>query len=375
MVDFWYINNFDKERACRIGASDIASLIQDPDNPGKSLAGYGRTPLTVWEEKTGRLQRDPAGLPAEMGHLLEPKALELFVRRFDDDMNANYLFRSIMENSFNRLDKRNFYGYHFETQFYTDNFIVHPDLLHVPGRFPGKARGCVIVDGVTVNFGSPFIVEAKSANFFATQRKGDEEIKGYDFSLQGWQGIPAKHYVQMQFQQKLFGVDVSYLALISNTSDFHVWRVDANPEHQAAIMDTAERMAWHIENDVPPRDMVWNQYDIKRLYPDLKESFLLVGDERVPLIEEIQEKYKTADLAEKRARATKEECKDAAAAIMENFKELRTMRGVAATWQTRKGSESISVKEMIKNCPKIYKKLKDLGLIKKSADSRSVVIK
>ena len=95
MNPFWYIQgDFTKDRSFRIGASDIAACIPNPEKPTESLAGYGRTAVTVFEEKTGIAPRSFAGLPAEMGHWNEPKATELFMRPlFGPKISNEWLFK------------------------------------------------------------------------------------------------------------------------------------------------------------------------------------------------------------------------------------------------------------------------------------------
>ena len=92
MNNFWYISdNFHTARSTRIGASEISSCIPNPEKPGESLAGYGNTAITLWQEKTGRKERDPAGLPAEMGNWNEAKCIELFLRGIDRGFGVDYL--------------------------------------------------------------------------------------------------------------------------------------------------------------------------------------------------------------------------------------------------------------------------------------------
>lgn len=66
MTPYWYIeNNFLSSREGRIGASDISALLVNPDKPSESLAGYGQTAVTLWQQKTGRADREPAKLRNE----------------------------------------------------------------------------------------------------------------------------------------------------------------------------------------------------------------------------------------------------------------------------------------------------------------------
>ena len=66
MINYQYITDFYKSRGSRIGASDVPALIPHPDRPSESLAGYGQTAVTLYEEKVGLRKREPAGFAAEM---------------------------------------------------------------------------------------------------------------------------------------------------------------------------------------------------------------------------------------------------------------------------------------------------------------------
>lgn len=366
MVNYWFIKgDFHNERSKRIGASDIPALIPNPENPTESLAGYGRTPVTLWQEKTGRKEREFAGLPAEMGHFLENKALELFIReKFDKDISKVF--------SENKI-KYEFCGKHamasdfqispfqHNTQYYNtdDNsgMIAHPD--------------CIVLSKE-----GPYLIEAKSANYFATIRRPGTFVKGYDFELNTWQGIPLKHYMQIQFQLALFEVDTCYLSLISNTSQHNVWEIKANEKHQNQIMELANNMIWHINNDKPPKELAINQTDIKELYPNLQKDFVMIsGEERETAIS-IAKEYNKAHEQEKKWKMKKQETLDSMAVLLKDVPELRDEDGIIGKWQTRKGSEKIlALKEIKKNKPEVYKYLQENELLNTSEDSRNVSIK
>ena len=288
MVPYWFIKgDFRKTRSTMIGASDIPALIPNPEKPTESLAGYDRTPITVWQEKTGRKEREPAGLPAEMGNFLEEKAVELFIRMFEGapvaQMHVSDRQKYEWQEDHAALYQTTNYKHH--AQFYRDGMICHPDAIYDPGALidvdytvvPQK----ITHDGVTVDFSKPFLIEAKSANYWATKRPTGSIVTGYDFNLKTWQGIPLKHYMQTQFQLALLEVDVCYLPLISNTSQFDIWQIRANKKHQASLIDLAGKMVHHIKTDTPPGDLAMNAKDIMALYPDLGDDFVLIdGDER-----------------------------------------------------------------------------------------------
>lgn len=373
MTNFWYIkDDFLKDRQRRIGASDIPKIIPNPEKPSESLAGYEQTPLTVWEEKTGRKERDPAGLPAEMGHYMENKALELFIRD-KIGYEQGVLFRQQKE-TYEHLQARKLspdpeqYQYddglhklYHNTQYYRDSFIAHPDMIWIP---PDDYEH------------GPAIVEAKSATYWSAKRRGI--VDGYDFELTSWQGIPLKHYMQIQFQMVLFGVDVAYLSLVYDTSKHQVWKIEANKDHQAQIIDIAGRLAWHIENDIPPKEMVINQEDIKSLYPVIADDFtMLSGDEKEQAVKWAKAGKEAAGKV-KTWTEKKKEAEDALAVLLKDMGEIRDSSGCIAKWQLRSGYERILSLSEIKKREgglKNYRYLKRNGLLVPPGEpSRSVKI-
>jgi len=374
MVNFWYIKgDFYKERSGRIGASDIPALIPNPENPTETLAGYGRTPISVWQEKTGRKEREPAGLPAEMGHYLEDKAAELFIRYFDGEHTA---YQHIWDR-FSSNAAGGKYGayqntpYHHHAQYYRDGMIVHPDVIHEACTVGGRKS----FDGVTVDTRKEFLVEAKSASYWSAKRPEGSIVKGYDFSLKTWQGVPLSHYMQIQFQLALLECDMAYLALIHNTNQFSVWEIKANRQHQGKLIDLAGKMAWHIQTDTAPRELAMNVSDIMALYPDIGDDFYMVRDEEREKAREIQKKYIEADRQAKAWEARKNDAKDAMAVILKDYAEVRDSEGIIAKWQSRKASERIkALSEIISTDPNAYKYLKRKKLIDSGSPSRFVKI-
>lgn len=378
MVNFWYIKgDFRKTRSGMIGASDIPALIPDPERPTETLAGYGRTPITVWQEKTGRKEREPAGLPAEMGNYLEEKCIEIFVRMFSGSELAR--IHTHDRRSYDFLDPDSDISaqvyqhtpYKHHAQFYRDGMICHPDAVYIGDQDIGK----VTHEGVTVDLDKPFLLEAKSANFWATKRPEGSVVRGYDFNLKTWQGIPLKHYMQIQFQLALLEVDVAYLPLISNTSEFHIWRINANKKHQARLIDLAGKMVHHIQTDTPPGDLAMNATDIMALYPDLGDDFaVLNGPERDSAVD-VAKEYKQAEKQVKRWTDKKTDAKDAMAVLLRDRPELRDGNGIISRWITTKGSEKIQALSKIKKeDPNAYRYLQRKGLIYTSAESRRVDI-
>ena len=381
MTKYWYITgDFLAERKRRIGASDIPALIPNPDKPTESLAGYGRTPVTVWQEKTGRLDREPPGLPAEMGHYLEGKAVELFIRTFSgaDMARAHYRDRAsydfiVGEKAAAAYQKT---PYRHNVQFHRDGMIVHPDAVYDPALWwDGAALDKVTKQGITVDTSKPFLIEAKSASYWSAKRPEGSVVNGYDPKLKTWHGIPLGHYMQIQFQLALMEVDVAYLSLIHNTNQWDVWQIRANKRHQGKLIDLAGTMVKRIETDTPPSDLAMNTDDIKALYPEVGEDFVtLAGPERDTAVE-IAKSYQHADRQEKRWKERKSDAQDAMAVLLKDRPELRDGEGVIAKWQKKSGAERVVALKTIKNeHPLAYKYLKRNKLLQTSKDSRTVTI-
>lgn len=404
MIDFWYINkDFTKERSTRIGSSTIPALFPNPENPTESLAGYGNTALTVYQEKIGEKQRDPVGLAAEMGHFLENKSLELFIRRFSSRLDGSDFISAkqeweriskderlmkIQPDYAKRIEHYQHTHYKHNTQYYIDGMIAHPDCVYIGDPslvgLPKKER-VKTVDGIEVDMSKPFIIEAKSARMMAAKRPDGSLVKGYDKKLTSWQGIPLKHYFQIQFQLALFEIDVAYLALISDTSDFHVWRIDADRGYQKHIIDTVGLMLKAIENRIPPRELAMNQSDITILYPELKKDFIMLNGEKLEAVKKACiEKWKASQQI-KNWKGKEKDATDALAVYLKDYAEIRDGSECLAKWQERKGSESITkpdeagkdsmIDYLKKNDKPAYRYLIKRGYITTGKDTRFVKVK
>lgn len=398
MVKYHYLDKtkFHEARAGRIGASDIPAILPDPERPTQSLSGYGRTAITVYHEKRGELEREPAGLPAEMGHYLENKSSELFIRRFwgvDDALR----FRARKEQFESRPDAHaiNYQSppWHHSTAYHYDGMIVHPDVVYDPAtdlcfldENSEKIKG-VTKEGVKFNWYEPALIECKSARMMATKRPHDSFVRGYDFKLTGWQGIPLKHYVQIQYQLALMQVKTAYLALIYDTSGFQVWKVDANKKWQNRIIDITGRMIKHIKTGKPPRELAMNAADVKDIYPRLDHDYCTVIGENEERAKEACLSYQKAANQEKKWKAVKQDAQDAAAVLLRDSQELRAGSESLFQWQEKRGSErliklnadkgdkSAWLVWLKKNDPPAYRYLMRKGYISEGTNSRYVKFK
>lgn len=400
MVNFWFLkeSEFKEQRSRRIGASDIPALLPNPEKPTESLAGrwrqpdgsyYNRTAITVFNEKTGRTFPPGVGLPAEMGHWNEPKAIELFMRPiFGEEIAEEWLIKrmqyEILKKRNPELDPRQYQAGMIlhSVQYYAEEFICHPD-----GVYEGEARidvDYVVVDndptiqahGLTIDLSRPFLVEGKSARFWSANRPAGSVVSGYDPELKTWQGIPLKHFVQIQFQLALFEIDVCYLPLLYDTSTFHVWRIDTNKKWQNKLIDLAGRVAWHIKKDIPPKELAINIDDIKELYPKINEDYVYISGEEERKALELARTANKATRQEKIWKARKDEARDALSVFLKDRGELRSAEyGSIARWIEKEGYERLtkSLKDLAKNDPVTYRYLKRKKLIKPAGSGSKYV--
>jgi hypothetical protein len=391
MIPYHYIEaDFFKTRSTRIGASDAPALIQDPLHPNKSLAGYDRTPTTVYLEKTGQKKRDFVGFQAEMGHFLETKTLERFIRdifgyqagREFRHKKEEYEYLSEMHPG--KYSPRDFQVPLFKhnTQYFTEDMITHPDMIYhpTPEIMSGETtlkdpngnpyeKGKAIVGGITINLRKPFLVEAKSHGYWPF--KNDYKKKELD-----WHGIPWREYIQVQFQLKMFQVDVAYLALTYDTNQYQMWEVKANRDHQALIMKAADYVAKCIKDRRPPKDMILNAQDVKEIYPETDGDYSYLEGDELEQAKKIAKEYRKADGNIKLWTERKKEAVDAMSVMLKDRDLLKDDEGnnIAGWTKGKKGYEKVkSLTEIKKMDGKIYRYLAKNDALTTTADGKSTV--
>lgn len=366
-----YISSFSRSRSTKLGGSDITACLPHPLK-SESLAGYDRTALTVYQEKTGIIKRDPAGFAAEVGNFLEPLVLKRFIQEFTGDTNiANDFTRGYQ---LCELDKKDD-GYPNAESFQNTPFLHHT-----------KAENDYAIahaDCISPHYN--IIVEAKTAMSWATKRSENDPFSGYDFKLKGHQGIPLKHYYQVQYQSALYNLvygfqpDRLFLALITDTNTFNFWEFYPVKKVQERLLEIASYMKKCIDTKQPPKELATNQDDIKIMYPELDEDFRIIsGDELNDAIQAARE----AKEAEEQVKRWEQIKKDANNALSIFLKDSKTLKGIVdgqivdlATWQERKASERIIGLTEIKKDEELYKLVKDKNLIKETPASRFVKVK
>ncbi|HAS92782.1 MAG TPA: hypothetical protein DCS12_11345 [Clostridiales bacterium] len=373
-----YIKNFTKERSSKIGASDISKLIQHPEK-SESLYGYSETALTLWQEKTGRIKKEPAGFSAEMGNTLEPVVLRKFISENIDKETAQKFYSGYMLCELNKTED----GYPDAENYQNTNFLHH---TKAENDFAVAHADCLHLLNIAGNHAE--LIEAKTALSAASKRR-DDIYSGYDTSLKNHQGIPLKHFYQVQFQaaiyQEVYGLNINtgFLALIFTDGfkpvSFHQWEIRIDRKIQERLLELASYMKKCIDTDTPPKMLAMNQDDIKIMYPKLDEDFRIIsGDELQVALHAIEQRK----LASEQEKAWKRKKEDADNTLSIFLKDAKTIKGIIgdeivnlATWQERKGAERVAGLKEIKQYPEIEKLLREKNLINKSENTRSVVIK
>lgn len=393
MVNYWYIeNDFLKAREGRIGASDLSALLVNPDKPSDSLAGYGQTALSLWRQKTGRETREPAGLPAEMGHYLEIKAIELFIRGIPEigpSLASQYVESrmryetALLSDPNRRASRYQPTPFKHNTQWYNDQFIVHPDgvwdnsgqiMPELGYSTNGSTHSTVTAHGHAIDLSTPFLIEAKTASYWSAKRRPEKPHSGFDTDIKGWQGIPLKYYVQIQFQLACMDVDVCYLPLLSDSATFNVWEIRRDRKIGDDLINLAGKFMWYVREDKEPREMAINLDDIISMYPKIEEDFRTVSGDDAATVIDLAKRARDASAQEKAWKEKKEDAQSALAVHLKDTKELRVlldgeMRSVVK-WEERKGSEYVaSVKDLD---DVTIAALRCRGFIKTKAGSRSV---
>lgn len=390
--NFWYINQkgtFKETRGARVGASEISQLFPNPEKPTESLAGYEQTALTLYHKKTGDKPPYIPSLAAEMGHFLENKSLELFIRQFfGKELATEFIEKKIIYEMREGENPEDYQVglFRHNTEYYHDGMIVHPDLIYLGDPDIPEDEKKVTVNGITVDKSKPFYVESKSARKEATKRRNDSQVKGYDFDVTNHQGIPLKHYLQMQFQSAIFEIPVGYLSLLHNTSEFQVWRVEKDKKWQSRIINTVGKMLKHIEMKVPPKEMAICLSDIVSLYGSWKDDFISVSGEEAKKITRLCSVYNHANDQIKKWNAQKKDAQDALGVKLGNYSEIRCGSESLVKWGKKSASEKIGLEKEVKgklsvlkwlklNKKRVYNYLVRNDLILKTKESRSPSIK
>lgn len=400
-MTYQYITDFTKSRKNRIGSSDLSWLIPHPTRQIESLAAYtddkghrhANTANDLYEMKINNI-RPESGFPAEMGHYLEGKILREFIadnidRKIADDFFRGYMLHKIEQDTQGKPVNPSPYNntsFKHNTEAEAEWGVAHGDCLYVPFKGNNILYDIQVIknsNGIKIDTQKGFLVEAKTARYFAARRK-DDPYTGYDLSLYTWQGLPLKVFFQCQFQMLLYGVDVCYVALLFDTSSKHYWQVDANKKYQAELQQLAMYMKTCLDTRTPPKNLMMNSKDIQALYPEIREDFREIKDTELSEVIQTAIKFNEAKEQEKIWKQRKTEYEDK---ISIHLKDTQVLKGNIdgqivdiARWKETGGAERIAGLKDIRDREDgktIEKYLKKKGLINRDEKNRkpSIIIK
>lgn len=323
-----------------VGASEIAVL-------ALYELRHGRTPLSMWEEHTGRIAPSTDNEVMWWGRTHESAVLFRYVRdHFDEDTARGFYAAKIRERSNG--------PFKVQTEFRRGCGVAHPDLLIEAG----------LLERITGRALPSRIVQAKSHGFHAA-RRGDDPDFGYDPEDMSQNGIPAAIFLQEQWELYCADLPEADVAALINTNDYREYGpVRADPKVQEQCLALAMRFSWHVERDIAPRPETWE--DVCRLWPKSEETTAIYPLETPIREREGQEPVTLADMLascekakgdEARAKRRQEDIKNAVGVLLGENSVLTDPEGNVLA-KSRQGSrETVKLAELRKADPLLAAKI------------------
>lgn len=237
-----------KERTKGIGGSDVATVL--------GLNPY-KTPLELWEEKTGKTAGKDAGQAAYWGTVLEDVVAKEFSQRTGMKIQKVNFMLSKGEDDWMRGN--------------IDRAIVNEQIAKtVRVNKPAKAAETGLMLSTDVG------LECKTANAFMADKWGpsqeDEIVSG---KVVTEHQIPLYYETQIQWYMAVTGIKKFYVAVLIGGQDFRMYEVQRDEDVIKAIVEKC-RAFWFekVLANVAPDPI--NVDDIKKLYSrdngELKEA-------------------------------------------------------------------------------------------------------
>lgn len=328
-----------------IGASDMATL-----------AGLvpQRTPRQMWEELTGRSEGFSGNKRTYWGNRQEPLILGEYIKKITGERAArNDFITSRM------WGERKYEKFHSWTEAFAnenERFVSHADLLDLSGKVP-------------------VIIQAKNTGEFAAAQRKRDPNKGYDRDDLSGNGIPLSAYFQEQWELYTYGIQHANVAVLIDGWDWKLYgTVEFHKKTVEKLVALAERMLWHVDNDVMPTPQNWD--DVVAMYPDFKKNTkAVVSDDAELECRQMLEEHFNLGVKEKEISHRKDDIKNALGLYIGENNYLETPEGYSICSASEiSGRESISVSEL-KKVPDLFKQVEEAGLIKIGDPYRNLYIK
>ena len=227
-----------QERTKGIGGSDVATVL--------GLNPY-KTPLSLWEEKTGKAEGSPAGEAAYWGTTLEDVVAKEFSKRTGMKIQRVNFLLSTGEGGWMRGN--------------IDRAIVNEQIAKtVRVHKPEKAaeKGLMLSTDVGL--------ECKTANAFMADKWGpSQEAEIVSGNVVTEHQIPLYYETQIQWYMAVTGIKKFYVAVLIGGQDFRMYEVRRDEDVIKAIVEKCHAFWFKkVLADVPPDPI--NADDIKKLY-------------------------------------------------------------------------------------------------------------
>lgn len=227
-----------QERSKGIGGSDVATVL--------GLNPY-KTPLSLWEEKTGKTKSSPAGEAAYWGTTLEDVVAKEFSKRTGMKVQkVNYMLSKGED------------GWMLGN---IDRAVVNPAIAgRVSVLKPEKVEECGRLLSTDIG------LECKTASVYMSEHWGDsQEAEILAGKIVTEHKIPLYYETQIQWYMAVTGIETFYVAVLIGGQDFRMYEVKRDQDVIDAIVSKC-RDFWenHVLTDVPPAPI--NVDDIKKLY-------------------------------------------------------------------------------------------------------------
>lgn len=227
-----------QKRTKGIGGSDVATVL--------GLNPY-KTPLSLWEEKTGKAEGSPAGEAAYWGTTLEDVVAKEFSKRTGMKIQRVNFLLSTGEGGWMRGN--------------IDRAIVNEQIAKtVRVHKPEKATETGLMLSTDVG------LECKTANAFMADKWGpSQEAEIVSGNVVTEHQIPLYYETQIQWYMAVTGIKKFYVAVLIGGQDFRMYEVRRDEDVIKAIVEKCHAFWFKkVLADVHPDPI--NADDIKKLY-------------------------------------------------------------------------------------------------------------
>lgn len=238
------------DRSAFIGGSDAAAVM--------GLSPWA-TPVELWQQKTGRVQKEPPDAAAlkryERGHILEPFILEMAVAKLQDQgLQVELLARN---------------------ERYVDSEHA---FLSCEIDFELRLTGEIVIGGRTVQFDGEHVnADAKSVTGFARKKWGEEDTED----------VPIEYAAQFMHGLMVTGRRYCLVAALRSFDDVDIyWTVRDDDTVTGMRAKLVSFWLDHVVTDVPPDPWVFD--DIKALFPNDDGTAVEASQEIADKIEQLR---------------------------------------------------------------------------------------